>query len=97
MLMKKKHIIKFISLFILIAALISTFSLPAFAEEGLSEAEHEEEYTFWDDLAFLGFLVLGAISSPIIVVVKGVEAIIQELVPVFTELWASIVNFFAGL
>jgi O-antigen/teichoic acid export membrane protein len=73
--MKKKHIIKFISLFIFIAVLISTFSLPTFAEAGLSEAVRDEEYTFWDDLAFLGFAVLGAILSPIIVVVKGVEAI----------------------
>lgn len=95
--MKKKHIIKFISLFMIISILISTFSLSVFAEAGLSEAVREEEYTFWDDLAFLGFAVLGAILSPIIVVVKGVEAIMQELAPVFTELWASIVNIFEGL
>ena len=95
--MKKKHTIKFISLFMLISVLISMFSLPTFAEAGLYEAEHDEEYTFWDDLAFLGFAVLGAILSPIIVVVKGVEAIMQELAPVFTELWVSIVNVFAGL
>ena len=95
--MKKIHIIKFISLFMLISILISTFSLPVFAEAELSEAVREEEYTFWDDLAFLGFALLGAILSPIIVVVKGVEVIIQELAPVFTELWASIVNIFDGL
>lgn len=95
--MKKKHIIKFISLFMLISVLISMFSLPTFAEAGPSEAEHDEEYTFWDDLAFLCFAVIGAILTPIIVIVKGVEAIMQELAPVFTELWASILNFFAGL
>lgn len=95
--MKKKHIIKFISIFMLISVLISMFSLPTFAEAGLSEAVREKEYTFWDDLALFGVLVLGAFLSPIIVVVKGVEAIMQELAPVFTELWASIVNIFEGL
>ena len=95
--MKKKNIINYILLFMLISILISMFSLPTFAEAGLSEAVREEEYTFWDDLALFGVLVLGAILSPIIVVVKGVEAIMQELAPMFTEVWASIVNIFVGL
>lgn len=41
--MKKKYVVKFISLFILITVLISTFSLPAFPEAKSSDEMNNDE------------------------------------------------------
>ncbi len=41
--MNNKNIAKFISLFVLMAVLISTFSLPAFAEAESSDEVNNEE------------------------------------------------------
>lgn len=94
--MKKKHVIKFISLFILIAVLISTFSLPAFAEAEPSDAVQEDEelsFNLWQGIA----LFLTAILSPIIVLVWAPIELIKQLGLWIIEIWPSIVNFFAGL
>lgn len=62
--MKKKNIIKFISLLMLITVLISIFSLSVFAEEETEDID--KEYTFWEDLQMVGFLIFAAIVSPIL-------------------------------
>lgn len=96
--MKKKNIVKFISLFILMAVLISTFSLPTFAEaESSDEMNNDEELPWWEELVLFGLYLLVVIFSPVIMIVKATESIIQELSPMLAEFWSSIVNFFAGL
>ena len=62
--MKKKNIIKFISLLMIITVLISIFSFSVFAEEETEDID--KEYTFWEDLQMFGFLIFAAIVSPIL-------------------------------
>lgn len=85
--MKSKHICKFISLFMLAFVFFSVIPMPVFAEEDSSNPQREEEYTFWEELAFFGVLVLGAVLSPIIAVVKGIEFIIYELAELLTSIF----------
>ena len=95
--MNNKNIAKFISLFILMAVLISTFSLPAFAEAESSDEVNNEELLWWEELVLFGLYLLVVIFSPVIMIVKATESIIQELSPMLAEFWSSILNFFARL
>jgi hypothetical protein len=63
--MKKEHITKFILLFIVVSILLSVFSISVFAETEEGE-DVEKEYTFWEDLQMVGFLIFAAIVSPIL-------------------------------
>ena len=63
--MKKEHITKFILLFIVVSILLSVFSISVFAEAEEGE-DVEKEYTFWEDLQMVGFLIFAAIVSPIL-------------------------------
>lgn len=63
--MKKEHITKFILLFIVVSILLSVFSISVFAEAEEGE-DVEKEYTFWEDLQMIGFLIFAAIVSPIL-------------------------------
>ena len=101
--MTKKTIIKFVSLLMLVTVLTSIFSLPVFAEAESSDEVNNDEELLFEDLPwweqalawlfmpiFMILLILTAFIAPIV-------SIIQTLIPEFADLWASIVNFFAGL
>lgn len=63
--MKKEYITKFILIFIVVSILLSVFSISVFAETEEGE-DVEKEYTFWEDLQMVGFLIFAAIVSPIL-------------------------------
>ena len=89
--MTKKNVIKFITLVMLIAVLMSIFSLPAFAEEGLSEgAQEDEEMPWWEQVAmFICYVIFIVLAIPIHIIV-GIYSIIKELIPMIAEFWESI-------
>ena len=92
--MKKKNIIKFISLLMLITVLISIFSLSVFATDSASGEEDEElSFNFWQGMA----LILTGILSPIRVLVWAPIELIKQFGLWVVEVWPSIVNFFAGI
>ena len=85
--MKNKHICKFISLFMLAFVFFSVISMPVFAEEGSSNPQREEEYTFWEELGFCLVLVLGAVLSPIIALAKGIEFLVLAVAEFFASVF----------
>ena len=63
--MNNKLTVKISSLILLMSILLSVFSISVFAEAEEGE-DVEKEYTFWEDLQMVGFLIFAAIVSPIL-------------------------------